>query len=92
MVLATARMQHDVLLLFCIPAVFVAVVLGFAMGLYAWHRFSTLQVLVSPVLAWFGAKWLARRYTGCDLLIAIHLVWVFGLVAALVAIGFPDSP
>jgi hypothetical protein len=90
-VLATARMQHDVLLVFCIPAVFVALVLGFAMDVYAWDRFGTLQVLVSPLLAWFGAKWLARRYTGRDLLIAIYLVWVVGLVVALLAIGFPDS-
>ena len=90
-VLATARMQHDVLLVFCIPAVFVAIVLGFAMGLYAWDRFGTLQALVSPVLAWFGARALARRYTERDLLTAIYLVWVVGLVAALLAIGFPDS-
>ena len=90
-VLATARMQHDVLLVFCIPAVFVAIVLGFTMGLYAWDRFGTVPALVSPLLAWFGAKWLARRYTERDLLIAIHLVWAAGLVAALLAIGFPDS-
>ena len=90
-VLATARMQHDVLLVFCIPAVFVALVLGFAMDVYAWDRFGTLQVLVSPLLAWLGARWLARRYTGRDLLIAIYLVWVVGLVAALLAIGFPDG-
>jgi len=90
-VLATARMQHDVLLVFCIPAVFVAIVLGFSMVLYTWNRFGTLQVLVNPVLAWFGANWLARRYTERDLLIAIYLVWVAGLVAALLPIGFPDS-
>jgi hypothetical protein len=90
-VLATARMQHDVLLVFCIPAVIVAIIPGFSMELYAWDRFGTLQVLVSPVLTWLGARTLARRYTQRDLLIAIYLVWVVGLVAALLAIGFPDS-
>lgn len=90
-VLATARMRHDVLLVFCIPAVFVAIVLGFSMAIYAWDRFGTLPSIASPVLAWFGARWLARRYVERDLLIAIHLVWAFGLVVALIAIGFPDS-
>lgn len=90
-VLATARMRHDVLLVFCIPAVFVAIILGFSMGIYAWDRFGTAAAMVSPLLAWFGARTLARRYTERDLLIAIYLVWVFGLVAALLAIGFPDS-
>jgi hypothetical protein len=37
------------------------------------------------------ARALARRYTERDLLIAIYLVWAVGLVAALLAIGFPDS-
>jgi hypothetical protein len=90
-VLATARMRHDVLLVFCIPAVFVAIILGFSMGIYAWDRFGTVPAVASPVLAWFGAKSLARRYTERDLLIAIYLVWAVGLVAALLAIGFPDS-
>jgi len=90
-VLATGRMRHDVLLVFCIPAVFVAIILGFSMGIYAWDRFGTVPAVVGPVVAWFGAKWLARRYTERDLLIAIYLVWAVALVAALLAIGFPDS-
>jgi hypothetical protein len=90
-VLATARMRHDLLLVFCIPAVFVAIILGFSMGIYAWDQFGTVPALISPVLAWFGARSLARRYTERDLLIAIHLVWAFGLVAALLATGFPDT-
>jgi hypothetical protein len=89
--LATARMRHDLLLVFCIPAVFVAIILGFSMGIYAWDRFGTVPAVVSPVLAWFGARALARRYSERDLLIAIYLVWVVGLVAALFAIGFPDT-
>jgi hypothetical protein len=90
-VLATARMRHDLLLVFCIPAVFVAIVLGFSMGIYAWDRFGTAPALACPVLAWFGARELARRYSARDLLIAIHLVWAVGLVAALIATGFPDA-
>jgi hypothetical protein len=89
-VLATARMRHDVLLVFCIPAVFVAIVLGFSMAVYAWDQFGLVPALLSPLLAWFGARTLARRYTQRDLLIAIYLVWAVGLVAALLAIGFPD--
>ncbi len=90
-VLATARMRHDVMLVFCIPAVFVAIVLGFSMGIYAWDMFGTLQALASPVVAWFGARAIARRYDARDLLIAIHLVWAVGLVFALMAFGFPDA-
>ena len=84
-------MRHDLLLVFCIPAVFVAIVLGFSMAIYAWDRFGTPPALAGPVLAWFGARTLARRYADRDLLIAIHLVWACALVAALVAVEFPDS-
>ena len=52
--LATARMRHDVMLVFCIPPVFVALVMGFSMGIYAWDTFGTIQVIVCPVLAWFA--------------------------------------
>lgn len=89
--LATARMRHDVMLVFCIPAVFVAIVMGFAMAVYAWDSFGTVQALVSPVLAWFGARELARRYNARDLLIAIYLVWAVGLLFATIAVGFPDA-
>jgi hypothetical protein len=89
-VLAAGRMRHDTLLVFCIPAVFVAIVMGFSMGIYAWDTFGTLPALACPVLAWFGARQLARRYDSRDLLIAIHLIWAVGLVAALIATGFPD--
>ena len=89
--LATARMRHDLLLVFCIPAVFVAIILGFSMGIYAWDTFGTAQALACPVLAWFGARGLARRYRDRDFLIAIYLVWAIGLVFALIAVGFPDA-
>jgi hypothetical protein len=89
-VLATGRMRHDLLLVFCIPAVFVAIVMGFSMGIYAWDTFGTPLALACPVIGWFGARELARRYNARDLLIAIYLVWAVGLVFALIAVGFPD--
>jgi hypothetical protein len=90
--LAAGRMRHDLMLVFCIPPVFVAVVMGFAMGIYAWDSFGTPQALACPVLAWFGARGLARRYGASrDFLVAIYLVWAVGLVCASIAIGFPDS-
>jgi positive regulator of sigma E activity len=87
---AAGRMRHDLLLVFCIPAVFVAIVMGFVMGIYAWDTFGTLQALACPVLAWFGARELARRFDSRDLLIAIYLTWAVGLITALIAMGFPD--
>ncbi|MSP02906.1 MAG: hypothetical protein EXR07_17965 [Acetobacteraceae bacterium] len=90
-ILAAARMRHDVLLVMCIPAVFVAFVLGFSMGIYAWDTFGTIHAVAAVVLAWFGARELARRYDARDLLIAIYLCWAIGLMFALIATGFPDE-
>jgi hypothetical protein len=89
-VLAAGRMRHDLLLVFCIPAVFVAIVMGFVLGISAWDRFGTPQALVSVVLAWFGARELARRYDSRDLLVAIYLTWAVGLLFALIAVSYPD--
>jgi len=89
-VLAVARMRHDLLLVFCIPAVFVSIVMGFSMGIYAWDTFGTAQALASIVVGWIGARELARRFDARDLLIAIHLVWAVGLVFAMIAVGTPD--
>jgi hypothetical protein len=90
-VLAVGRMRHDVMLVFCIPAAFVAIVMGFALAVYAWDSFGTIQALLCPVLAWFGARELDRRYSARDFLIAIYLVWAVGLVFATIAVGFPDA-
>ncbi len=89
--LAAGRMRHDVMLVFCIPPVFVAIVMGFAMGIYALETFGPWQALAGPVIAWFGARELARRYNARDLLISIYLVWAVGLVVASIAIAFPDA-
>ena len=90
-VLAAARMRHEFMLVGCIPAVFVAIVLGFSMGIYAWDSFGTAQAAISPVLAWFVAREVARRYGARDLLISIYLFWAVGLLFALIATGFPDA-
>ena len=90
-VLATARMRHETLLVACIPPVFVAIVMGFSMGIYAWETFGTVQAFACPIVAWFGARELGRRYQARDLLIAIYLVWAVGLAFALAAVSFPDA-
>jgi hypothetical protein len=89
--LCAARMRHDLMLVFTIPAVFVAIVMGFSMAIYAWDSFGTAQALLGPVVAWFGSRELARRYNARDFLIAIYLVWAVGLVFASVAVAFPDA-
>ena len=92
MLLATARMRHELALVACIPAVFVAMVMGFSMVVYAADTWGIPLSLASPALAWFGARELARRYSAPrDLLVAIYLTWAVGLACALVAVGFPDQ-
>ena len=81
------------MLVACIPAVFVAMVMGFSMAVYAADTWGFPLALASPVLAWFGARELARRYPAPrDLLVAIYLTWAVGLGFALIAVGFPDAP
>jgi hypothetical protein len=87
---ATARMQHEMLLLACIPPVFVALITGFVMAIYADVAFGTLLVLLALVLPWPLATRLGRRWTSRDLLISIYLAWAAGMVFALTAFGFPD--
>ena len=84
-------MRQDLLLIACIPPEFVAIVMGFSLGIYAWDSFGTLQSAASPVLAWFGAREFGRRYQPRDLLVAIYLIWAVGLVFALMAVNFPDT-
>jgi len=88
--LTIGRMRHELALVFCIPAAFVSMVMGFAIGVYAWDTFGTAQAVASPVVAWFGARTMARRYRARDLLIAIYTVWAVALVCALAAVNFPD--
>ena len=85
-------MEQDLLLIACIPAVFVAIVMGYTMGIYAMDSFGVAQALISAALGWIGARELARRFATRDLAVAIHLVWAVGLAVALVATNFPDNP
>lgn len=88
--LATARLRDEFMVVLCIPPVFVAIVMGFSMGIYAWDSWGTALAALCPALAWFGARALARRYKPRDLLVCIYLTWAVSLVFALIAVRFPD--
>ncbi|HBK06014.1 MAG TPA: hypothetical protein DDZ81_09130 [Acetobacteraceae bacterium] len=89
-IVASARMRHEMLLLACIPPVFVASIVGFVMTLYAGDAFGALPT-GAALAAGVPPGWLlARRFKSRDLLIAIYLGWAVALVLALIAFGFPD--
>jgi hypothetical protein len=87
----TVYVRDETLILVCIPPMFVALVVGFVMWIYAMETFGlpmALAALAAPLpAAWF----LGRRYTLRDLLIVIYLAWALGMVAALIAFRFPDA-
>ena len=89
-VIASARMRHEMLLLACIPPVFVACIVGFVMALYASDTFGAAPTGVALALGAPPGWWLARRVQPRDLLIAIYLAWALALVVALIAFAFPD--
>jgi hypothetical protein len=90
-IVASARIRHDLLILASIPPVFVAVITGFVMGIYAWDNFGLALVAVAVVLPGPLAWRLAARYSARDLLVCIYLAWALGMACALVAFGFPDQ-
>ena len=89
-IVASARMRHDMLLLACFPPVFVAMVVGFTMAIYAEDAFGALPTVAALALGAPPAWWLARRLKARDLVIAIYLAWAVALVLALAAFTFPD--
>jgi hypothetical protein len=89
-ILATARMRHDMMLLGCIPPTFMAIVMGFIMALYSADQFGWVLVVLAVVLPGPIAWRLSRQYSPRDLLITIYLAWAAGLVSALAAFAFPD--
>ncbi len=91
-VAGSALMRHEMLLLACIPPVFVALIVGFVMTLYAGDAFGVAQTAVALLFGVPPAWWLARWLTAGNLLIAIYLAWALALVLALAAFGFPDQP
>lgn len=89
-IVASALMRHEMLILACIPPVFVAMIMGFVMAIYAGDTFGWPAAGTSLALGAPPGWWLARRLTSRDLLIAIYLAWTVALVLALAAFGFPD--
>lgn len=88
---AAAMMRHEMLLLACIPPVFVALIVGFVMAIYAGDAFGVAPTVGSLVVGAVPGWLLARRFTARDLLIAIYLGWAVALVLALIAFSFPDQ-
>jgi predicted benzoate:H+ symporter BenE len=89
-IVGTARMRHEMLLLACIPPVFVAAILGFIMTLYAADTFGSAPTAAALALGVPPGWWLARRFQSKHLLIAIYLTWSVALAMALAAFSFPD--
>ena len=85
-----ARMRHEMLLVASIPAVFVSLVMGFVMGIHAWYNLGPIMPTIAVLVGGTGAWLLAARYTSKDLLLAMYLVWAFGLVFALIGVRLPD--
>ncbi len=79
------------MLLATIPPVFVAMIMGFVMAIYAGETFgAALQALA--LLAGLAAAWhLPKIYGVRDQLIAIYLAWAVALVCALIAVQMPDA-
>jgi peptidoglycan/LPS O-acetylase OafA/YrhL len=87
---ASGLMRDDMLLLACIPPVFVALIMGFVMAVYAGDAFGIRPVAAALLAGAVAGWWLSRRIRPKDLLIAIYLGWAFALILVLVSSGFPD--
>jgi hypothetical protein len=89
---SSAWMRHDMLLLLCIPPVFVALIMGFVMAIYAADTFGAAPTATALLVGAWPPWWLAKRLRPRDLLLVIYLVWALALVVALAAFSFPDQP
>jgi hypothetical protein len=89
-IVSSALLRHDMLILACIPPMFVALIMGFVMALYAGDAFGVVPTGVALALGVPPSWWLARRFKPRDLLLAIYLAWAVAMVLALAAFGFPD--
>jgi len=87
----TALIRHEFMLVVCIPPVFVAVIMGFIMALYAWDSFgwpaTVAALLIGAPVAWVAS----RRFRARDMLLTIYLAWAVALLLSLVGFGFPDQ-
>jgi hypothetical protein len=86
----SALIRQDMLVLLSIPPVFVALIMGFVMGLYAEEHFGLVPVGVAVLIGVPAGWWCARRFTSRDLLISVYLAWSVAMVLCLVGFGFPD--
>lgn len=87
---ASVFMRHEMLLLACMPAVFLALIMGFVMALYAADTFGLAPVGGALAAGAAPGYWLSRRFKPKDLLIAIYLGWAVALLLVLIGVGFPD--
>jgi hypothetical protein len=90
-IFATVWVKDDMLILACIPPVFLAAIVGFIMWIYAFETFGPAVPVVSILVPLTAARLLSRRYSARDLVIAIYLAWTVGMVCALYAFSFPDT-
>nr|WP_294501319.1 hypothetical protein [uncultured Rhodopila sp.] len=88
--MASAMMRHELLLVACMPAVFVALIMGFVMAIYANDAFGAMPVGAALIVGALPGWWLSRRIRPKELAIAVYLGWTVALVLVLVAVGFPD--
>jgi hypothetical protein len=89
-IVASARVRHEMLLLACIPPVFVASIVGFVMALYAIDAFGLTPTGAAVAVGGPPGWWLSRRLGPRNQLIAIYSVWAVALGVALAAFAFPD--
>ena len=90
-IIASARLQDEMLLLACIPPVFVALIVGFVMALYASGAFGVVPTGAGLLVGGLPGWLLARRFKPRAVLITIYLAWAAALAVALVAFEFPDQ-
>lgn len=90
-VFGSALIRHDLMLTACIPPVFVALVMGFIMALYAGETFgwapTSAALLIGAPVAWMAS----RRFRPRDLLLAIYLAWALALLTSLIGFSLPDQ-
>ena len=89
-VMGAALIRHEMMLLGSIPPVFLALIMGFVMGIYAGDTFGWAPVFLAVAAGGAGAWWCGRRFSNRDLLISVYLAWSLAMVLALVAFDYPD--
>jgi hypothetical protein len=81
-ILGAAQLPNDMWLVVAIFPVFVAMIVGFVMWIYAWSEFGlpvSIGALLAPLVAIVPAR---RRLSTRDMFIAICATVVLGLICA----------